>query len=494
VHNAQLADTVTARERQSRRLATFMLGELADQLRPIGKLDLLGSIGEQGLQVLNPQDVRDELPADTLQRAKALVVIGEVNSSRGTQQLALAGTALARAYALLAAMEPAPGLDPGEYYKTLGASAFWLGQIAYDAGRLDDATVHMNRYRTASQAWLAAAPAHPQARAELGYALGSLSSIAMRRGRWADAQRGFEASLALKLAVLADHPDDVDAQDAVASARAWLGQLAHLKGDSWRALALYDTARTVQQRLQQARPGEAVRLRDLGVIESRRAEALQALGRPLDAIAARQAAAHWMRQALVDGASNAFWQAESLLADSALLMAQSDAGMPIAAELAALQRRLAGHDQAGQAIREWRQGAVQARLVLAAQALRARDPAKGRAQASAAAQDIRGLMAQYPYLWQGRELQARAAMLLLQTEAGEATDSYPAAQCKTARSALQPAIDTGQAGFVREAWLVARACAGEGAVTGADVQTLTQGGYRPQSPAFLNAVSTRIAP
>lgn len=494
VHNAQLADTVTARERQSRRLATFMLGELADQLRPIGKLDLLGSVGEQGLQVLNPQDVRDELPADTLQRAKALVVIGEVNSSRGTHQLEMAGTALARAYALLSAMGPAPGIDPGEYYKTLGASAFWLGQIAYDAGRLDDATTQMARYRAASQAWLAAAPAHPQARAELGYALGSLSSIAMRRGRWADAQRGFEASLALKLAVLADHPDDIDAQDAVASARAWLGQLAHLKGDSRRALALYDTARTVQRRLQQTHPSQAVRLRDLGVIESRRAEALQALGRPFDAIAARQAAARWMRQALVDGASNTFWQAESLLADSALLLAQSDAGMSIAAGLAALQRRLAGQDEAGQAMREWRQSAVQARLVRAGQALQARDWAKGRAEASAAAQDIRGLMTQYPYLWQGRELQARAAMLLLQAEAGDATKTYPAAQCKAARSALQPAIDTGQAGFVREAWLVARACAGEGAITGADVQTLTQGGYQPQSPVFLNVVSTRIAP
>jgi DNA-binding winged helix-turn-helix (wHTH) protein len=493
VHNAQLADTVTARERQSRRLATFMLGELSDQLRPIGKLDLLGSIGEQGLQVLNPQDVRDELPADTLQRAKALVVIGEVNSSRGTHQLAMASTALARAYAVLA-MGPAPGIDPGEYYKTLGASAFWLGQIAYDAGRLDDATAYMTRYRAASQAWLAAAPAHPQARAELGFALGSLSSIAMRRGRWDDAQRGFEASLALKLAVLADHPGDVDAQDAVASARAWLGQLAHLKGDSRRALALYDTAHTVQRQLQQARPGESVRLRDLGVIETRRAEALQALGRPLDAIAARQAAAHWMRQALVDGASNAFWQAESLLADSALLLAQSDAGMPTTAGLAALQRRLAGDGQASQAMREWRQSAVQARLVLAGQALRARDRAEARATASAAAQDIRGLITQYPYLWQVRELQARAAMLMLQADAVEATGSYPATQCKAARSALQPAIDTGQAGFVREAWLVARACAGEGAITGADVQTLTQGGYRPQSPAFLNAVSTRIAP
>ncbi|WP_343027268.1 winged helix-turn-helix domain-containing protein [Massilia sp. MP_M2] len=494
VHNAQLADTVTARERQSRRLATFMLGELADQLRPIGKLDLLGSIAEHGLQVLNPQDVRDELPADTLQRAKALVVIGEVNSSRGTQQLAMAGTALARAQALLTTMGPAPGLDIGEYYKTLGASAFWLGQIAYDAGRLDEATEQMTRYRAASQDWLSAAPAHPQARAELGYALGSLSSIAMRRGRWHDAQRGFEASLALKLAVLADHPDDIDAQDAIASARAWLGQLAHLKGDSLRALALYDTARGVQQQLQQVRPREAVRLRDLGVIESRRAEALQALGRSFDAIAARQAAARWMRQALSAGATNAFWQAESLLADSALLLAQADAGVVIDADLATLQRRLASDGKGKEDVREWRQSVIQTRLAVAGQAMRARDWGAARAAASSAAQDIGSLIVQYPYLWQGRELQARGAMLLLQADAGTSNGTYPPVLCRATLSALQPAIDTGQAGFVREAWLVARACAGEGAITGADVQTLTQGGYRPQAPAFLHAVSTRIAP
>jgi len=494
VRNAQLADTVTARELQSRRLATFMLGELADQLRPIGKLDLLASIGEHGLQVLNPHDIRDELPADTLQRAKALVVIGEVNSSRGTHQLAMAGTALARAYALLSGMGPAPGIDLGEYYKTLGASAFWLGQMAYDAGRLDEATAQMTRYRAASQAWLAAAPAHPQARAELGFALGSLSSIAMRRGRWEDAQRGFKASLALKLAVLADHPGDVDAQDAVASARAWLGQVAHLTGNSAHALTLYDTARAVQRQLQQARPGESVRLRDLAVIESRRAEALQALGRRDEAIAARLAAVSWMHRALVDGASNAFWQAESLLAESALLLAQADAGRPIDAQLAALQRRLASAGKGKEDMREWRQSVMQTRLAVAAQAMRSRDRAAARAAASSVAQDIRRLMTQYPYLWQGRELQARAGLLLLQADASAAEGSYPAALCRATRNALQPAIDTGQAGFVREAWLVARACAGEGAVTGADVQTLTQGGYRPQSSAFLNAVPIRNAP
>lgn len=489
--NARLADSVSARELQSRRLTTFMLGELADQLRPIGRLDLLASIGEQGLKVLNPADLRDELAADTLQRAKALVVIGEVNSSRGKNQLESARTALARAYAMLVAMGPAPDLDRGEYYKTLGASAFWLGQIAYDAGRLDEASLQMARYRDAGQRWLSAAPAHPQARAELGYALGSLSSIAMRRGRWEEAQRGFEASLALKQAVLADHPGDVEAQDAIASARAWLGQVAHLKGDSGRALALYDAARAVQLQLMQGRPDESVRLRDLGVIESRRAEALQGLGRHAEAIVARQSAVHWMNQALVNGASNSFWQAESLLADSALLLAQVHAGIAIDHGLALLERRQAGQRQdTDNAVREWRQSKVQARLAEAERAAHARDWPLARSLAGAVSTQLQDLMTQYPYLWQGRELQARAGLLLLRADAGARagtqanTAAYAPALCAAMRRTLQPAIDSGQAGFVLEAWLMARACSGGAAISATDVHHLTMGGYRPQSPAF----------
>jgi DNA-binding winged helix-turn-helix (wHTH) protein len=482
--NAQLAQTVSARELQNRRLTTFMLGELADQLRPLGRLDLLSSIGDQGLKVLSPTDLHDELPADTLQRAKALVVIGEVNSSRGKNQLALAGTALQRAYAMLLAMGPVAGVDTGEYYKTLGASAFWLGQIAYDAGQLDEASKQMARYREASARWLAAAPGHPQARAELGYALGSLSSIAMRRGRWDEAQRGFADSLALKLAVLADHPGDVEAQDAIANARTWLGQVAHLKGESAQALPLYDAARKVQLQLARDRPAESVRLRDLCVVESRRAEALQALGRRAEALAARRAAVAWMHQALVNGASNAFWQAESLLADSALLVAQADAGEDIGQEMAALKRRLASQDKRpAPNVREWQQSMVQVHLAEAWQAARAHDWPAARAHASALTQEIRDLMAQHPFLWQAPELQARAGLLLLRADAG-AAGPYSAPLCARTRLALQPAIDSGQAGVVREAWLAARACAGEGATTGADLHLLTAGGYRPQSTDF----------
>lgn len=479
--NAQLAQTVSARELQSRRLATFMLGELADQLRPVGKLDLLGSIGEQGVKLLAPVELHDELPADTLQRAKALVVIGEVNSSRGKSHLAVAGKALTRAYDMLLAMGLRPGVDAGDYYKTLGASAFWLGQIAYDAGSLDEASRQMARYRQASEHWLSAAPGDPQARAELGYALGSLSSIAMKRGQWDEAGRGFAASLALKQAVLAGHPGDVEAQDAIVSARTWLGQLAHIRGRPLEALALYDAARAAQLQLMRGRTGESVRLYDLGVVETRRAESLHALGRGADVVLARQAALDWINKALVIGASNLFWQAESLHAESALLLAQADAGAQTGPGVALLMRRLASQDQVKKAsVALWQQSVAQVHLARAALATRARDWALAHDSANAAAQEVRALMAAHPYLWQGRELQARAGLVLMRSAAG-GTD---AAQCTATQRALQPAIDSGQAGFVREAWLAARACAGDGQIAGSELQGLTAGGYHPRSPGF----------
>ncbi len=491
--NAQLAQTVTARELQSRRLATFMLGELADQLRPIGKLDLLNSIGEQGLRLLSPIDLQEELAADTLQRAKALVVIGEVNSSRGKHHLPTASAALTRADDMLRAITPgAAGVDVGDYYKTLGASAFWLGQIAYDAGRLDTASTQMARYRDASEQWLAAAPGHPQARAELGYALGSLSSIDMKRGRWEQARRGFEASLALKLAILADHEGDVEVQDAIANARIWLGQLAHIQGKPGQALTLYDAARSAQRELLAARTDEAVRVHDLGVTETRRADALQALGRGAEAIEARQAALLWLNKALVNGASNVLWQAESLHADSALALAQAEAGLAIAQRMEVLQQRLAKEDQVKQeSIPLWRQSMAQAHLAAAEQAVHARAWPAARARANAAEQELRALMVRHPYMWQGRELQARAGLLLMRVHASLADGPALAAQCAATSAALQPAIDSGQAGFVLEAWFAARACASGGSIAGADLQTLTKGGYRPQSASLLTQFNPR---
>ena len=484
--NARLAQIASEREMQSHRLISFMLGDLADQLRPIGKLDLLNSVGEQGWRLLSPGGTRTESPADALQRAKAMVVIGEVNSTRGTSHADTALAALHEARRLLEPLEHADGVEIGDYYKTLGASEFWLGQIAFDSGDFALAAQHMARYRETCERWLRAAPDDARARTEFGFAVSSLGSVAVKRGAWAEATRWFESSLALKQAALASHPTDVDMLDAVASSRTWLGQLAHVQGQLTKALALYDDALAVRVDLMARRPSEFARLRDLGVLEVRRSEALQALGRHALAEAGMADAVDRLAQATSHDPSNVRWQAERLHAESAWLLARLDAGLPAGDGLREIQRQL-GEKNDPRLTNDflWRETQARVSVVDAEIAAREGDwPRASRATAEASDR-LLALLKLRPWNWQDRELQARLGLLGMRQYAAHDQAAHRTDLCVRLREQLQSAVDSGQAGLVLEAWLLAKECSGSGAVDAGSVQRLTAGGYLPTSSQFL---------
>jgi DNA-binding winged helix-turn-helix (wHTH) protein/tetratricopeptide (TPR) repeat protein len=475
VRYADLARLAAQRERQSQRLAAFMLGDLADQLRPVGKLDLLGRIGEQGLSLLGQGTESADTPMDTLQRAKALVVIGEVYSSRGKGRIDTAAAALRQAGRLLEPLEHQRGFDTAEFYKTLGASAFWLGQIAFDVDDLDAAAHEMSRYRAACERWLAQLPEDPQAKAELGFALNSLGSIAFKRGQWAQAGQWFEASLAMKLAVLQRDPQNADSLDAVASSRIWLGQVAHVQGRSKEALALYDAARVVQSELLARHPLEAVRLRDLGVLAVRRAEVLHAMGRHMEAAREMGDAVQRLEQASGRDPSNLRWRAEKLHAESGLLIIEADAGMGVRDRLAAMQQHMTRMGDATGSHDDLRQETLVRMNVLQAElAARSGDWTSAMHLGAKAHADVLKLLQSQSHNWQVRELQARLGLLDMRAHAAEGR----IASCARTREALEPVVRAGQAGVVLEAWLLARACSGAGSVTAEEAERLTSGGYR----------------
>ncbi len=492
VRYAELARVAAQREQQSQRLASFMLGDLADQLRPVGKLDLLDRIGEQGLQLLGREDGPAESPLDTLQRAKALVVIGEVNSSRGKGRTELAVGALQRARRLLEPLEQARGLDRAEFYKTLGASAFWLGQIAFDAGDFDAAAREMSRYRVAGERWLAAAPGDVGAKTELAFALNSLGSIAVRRGEWTAADQWFASSLALKLQVLQARPDDADAIDAVAGSRTWSGVVAYVRGEPKRALALYDQAQALHRQLLARYPDKLMRLRELGTLEVRRGEALHALGRQADSMQAMAAAVDWLRQAEAHDTSNRRWRVERLHAETGQLLAMLDAGMPAKAALTELRHELA---QAADAQRAndylWREAL--ARAAVAEVQLAALQDGWPRVLAVLpdAQAGVAELLRQRPRNWQARELQARLGLFAMTAHAALGPPASLAAACAGTRELLQSTVDAGQAGLVLEAWLTARDCAGGGPADTDARRRLSDGGYQPVAASLRSLVPSR---
>jgi DNA-binding winged helix-turn-helix (wHTH) protein len=484
---AGLARVASQRESESQRLSSFMLGDLADRLRPIGRLELLQSIGEQGLKQLGRGVVPDETPQDTLLRAKALVVIGEVNSSRGKGQTDIAAAALRQAGALLEPLAQAHGANPAEVYKTLGASAFWLGQIAFDAGDLATAAREMARYREACEHWQAAAPADAQAQAELGFAQNSLGSIAFKRGAWAEADKWFHGSLAAKQALLADRPRDTELLDAIANSRFWLASTAHVQGRPKAALALYDAARAAQAGLLAAHPQEASRLHDLSVTDANRAETLAALGRRTEAAHAMAAAVAGLRQAAAADASNRRWLAEALQSQAGLALLQLDAGLPVMPTLAELEQDMAQAAATASGSDLW--GQIQARLATARAELSARqgDWRQARSLAAEADRIALDVLRLAPHTWRASELVARLGLLDMQSEAALGDARAKTESCARTRDRLQPAVDSGQGGLVLEAWLLARACSGAADVDRLDIERLVAGGYIPTYASLFQA-------
>ena len=479
---ARLARLAADRQSESQRLSSFMLGDLADRLRSIGQLELLQSIGDQGLALLGQGPVAGETPQDTLQRAKALVVIGEVNSSRGKGKPDIAVAALRQAEALLQPLADAAALPPAAVYKPLGASAFWQGQIAFDAGDLAAAAQHMARYREASERWLAASPADSEARAELGFAVNSLGSIAFKRGAWSEAGKWFQASLAAKQALLDKRPTDPGLLDAVADSRFWLALNAHVQGQESRALELYDSARAIQAALAASDQQAAARWRDLSVTDVNRAEALLAAGRRPEALRAMAQGLAGLQRVHAADPSNRRWHAEMLHAQAGLFLIQLGAG--IAVDLAPLERDVAQAEGEAGTYDSDLGPQIRVRLALARAeaAAGARDWARASALAAEAVQRTDALLRHTPHYWRASEMAAQAGLLALRTQA--ALGAPRTESCARLRDRLQPAIDSGQGGLVFEAWLLASACSG--AIDGheAGVARLVSGGYRPADSTF----------
>jgi hypothetical protein len=211
-----------------------------------------------------------------------------------------------------------------------------------------------------------------------------------------------------------------------------------------------------------------------------------------ESVQAMNAAVDWMERATRADPGNQRWRIESLHTQGGLLLAQLDSGLAgrrrpatPAATIGAAQRGRGGQGPAlapGIGTHGRRRS-------------RAGGSARGRrntlAKAQGTRQQLSELLHSRPHNWQGRELQARLGLLAIRASAelgGGARGSPPAARPS---KELQPAVDSGQAGFVLEAWLAARACSGSGTIDAQWLQRLTAGGYRPSSSDILSAINPR---
>lgn len=249
---AQQAEGVAQQRRQQADdLVAYMLGEFADKLRPIGRLELLDSVGSKALSHLSAQDQATAM--ERLQRAKALTVIGEVRVSK--RELDTALEPLQQANALLQGEPPNAELQSA-WRKAQGAAAFWLGHVFYTQRKFEPAEQAWTQYRTVSEAWVQAAPEDLDAQVEVASAQSNLGILLLDQGRLAEAEPLFRSSMAGLASISRQRPEDASLNASQATAISWLGSTLMKMGRYPQAQEVFRQALAQAQELRAKYPGD----------------------------------------------------------------------------------------------------------------------------------------------------------------------------------------------------------------------------------------------
>lgn len=227
-------DTATEQRRQAEGLVGFMLGDLRDKLEPLGRLDVLDSVGSRALEYYQRQD-KSELSDEALaQRSKALTLMGEVANTRGDLDAAL--NRYEEALASTAETVRRYPDDPKRLFDH-AQNVYWVGYIAYQRGQVSEASNRFDEYRRLANRMVALDPGNKDYRLEQVYADGNLGTVLLDERQFRAAAEAFQASMHPAEALAAAEPQNLDYQKQLAEALAWLADAYEKSGEAEKALA-----------------------------------------------------------------------------------------------------------------------------------------------------------------------------------------------------------------------------------------------------------------
>ncbi len=332
VHEARQAQR---QQVQAEGLIEFMLGDLPAKLKPVGRLDTLDAVGDRALAYYAAQSP-GSLDAESLgRRARALHLMGEIAEQAG--RLDDAAQRFADAAASTAELLARHPSQPQRVFDH-AQSAYWVGFIARRRGLRDDAEAAFLRYQALAQQLTQLDPASLDWRTEVAYASQNLGVLQLEAGRAAAALASFRQTQQAWQSVVPARPAMAEDQ---ANTLGWLSK-AH------EALHDFDAAIAAQRAKFEAlaRVPDAARNRDVqshtGIAHYDIAR-LQAAQGQTDAALASLEAARTINQALVRlDPQNLDWQAVLLatLASHAELQLARDGAAALAQPLAEAQALL----------------------------------------------------------------------------------------------------------------------------------------------------------
>jgi hypothetical protein len=158
-------------------LVDFMITDLRDKLKAVGRLDLLTTVNKRALSYYADQDLT-RLSADSLERrARIFHAMGEDDDTRGNDKLASAEFQEARRTTAQLLLER-PN-NPERIFDH-AQSEYWIGYIAYEEGKIAAAKESFQIYKALADRLVAIAPNNPRFVREVGYAQTNLCALDLR--------------------------------------------------------------------------------------------------------------------------------------------------------------------------------------------------------------------------------------------------------------------------------------------------------------------------
>jgi len=230
-------------------LLGFMVGDFADKLRSVERMDLLDGISNKALEYFtNQTDDSSSLFSfsdnkaqfnNRFQYAQTLEAMGEVAYSRGKTDEAF--TAFENARTRLEALLK---IQPNnlELLTLAGANAFWLGQLHYDKSNYAAAEPLLKKYHTYSEIMYSLAPNDFNSIMELSYSHNSLGSLYLKQFNYTAAKQRFTESLALKNKALELKPNNKNLLRDKADTISWLAKTEERLGNFNTAVDMLENA------------------------------------------------------------------------------------------------------------------------------------------------------------------------------------------------------------------------------------------------------------
>jgi DNA-binding winged helix-turn-helix (wHTH) protein/tetratricopeptide (TPR) repeat protein/ABC-type cobalamin/Fe3+-siderophores transport system ATPase subunit len=297
------------RRAEAEGLMGFMLGDFAEKLRPLGRLDLLDSVSGQALEYLSGSDSADLTVTALTQRAKALQVLAEVRIARGKPDAAL--EALTAAHTLLL-RQLATGQNQWEVVKNLGANVFWQGQIHLNQSRWDKAQQAFEQYLQYSDRLYQIDPANVDGWIEQSYAHTNLGQLALKRGDPETAAKQLAASITLKEKARLKKPQDRTLAGDLANSLSWLGNTKEALGYLDEAMGLYERELAIVERLHKAAPDDALWSYKMAISLQRRGKLHVLLGQESAALADLGQSEALLQAAVAREPNHRTWQSSLL--------------------------------------------------------------------------------------------------------------------------------------------------------------------------------------